>query len=206
MWRAAPYIRDQEWPDQKLLLRPSQASIRSWLMTAPHAAGAAQPTTWAMGPLSDGSTIKTPIVLYHQVNVRAFSPQLLSCIFQSQKRPPQPLHYLLVDCCNCLSAEMMAADRPASLIMMLCDTAAGLLGWHLTVCMRPSRGHAVRRAKLSTRRLASCWTWVQRRTIARHPSREHQVRHAASTCCIVLLGHTICEAAQASLFRYRLCR
>ena len=32
--------------------------------------GKAQPTTWAMGPLSDGSTIETPVVLYHQINVR----------------------------------------------------------------------------------------------------------------------------------------
>ena len=33
--------------------------------------GAAQPTTWAMGPLSDGSTIQTPVVLYHQIDVRS---------------------------------------------------------------------------------------------------------------------------------------
>jgi len=59
--------RNQSWLSRCSQARPAE------LTTAPVVVGAAQPTTWAMGPLSDGSTVETPVVLYHQINVRALT-------------------------------------------------------------------------------------------------------------------------------------
>ena len=45
-------------------LNASDAADRRWIVTR------ARPITWAMGPLSEASTAATPVVLFHQINVR----------------------------------------------------------------------------------------------------------------------------------------
>lgn len=45
-------------------LRANDAADRRWIVTR------ARPITWAMGPLSEASTAATPVVLFHQINVR----------------------------------------------------------------------------------------------------------------------------------------
>ena len=127
-----------------------------------------------MGPLSDGSTIKTPVVLYHQINVRVSAPQpqdrMLTATSTSAEwslAPALPHQRLL-------SKTWQQIDQKA-----LHERNCRRLGRIASHAVRDSSVGMPRRVKRSTPRPVSCWTWAWRRTTARHPLRLRQVSNAA---------------------------
>ena len=159
--------------------------------------GAAQPTTWAMGPLSDGSTIETPVVLFHQIDVSAIG--LLSCLVMSRLsrdaagsgccRPHE--HSMVCICIRCTQAMLCVMESGSDAMPKDIQVRSGcrqlqckacmLDPASLSLCSMCDLGSDTRRAKRSTRRRTSSSTSARRRTTAPPPSQQaHQVRARAS--------------------------